>query len=280
MLNKIRVFFLILVTGLFGCEVEDVVNKECIATTHYCHSSENEEKVVSEYYNEDGYIYRAEKFYVNLNITDYETYKYDDQDRILEYNHSSTGNIIYEYNAQGIVKEEIRTKNNLLARYYVYGYDDKEIIKCERYLGEASAGSGLDTAYLSFYSGGMLDSVKIKSLNTNSDHPEYNELKSVYKYDEIGNLLEHSFYDNFFDDEITRLRGRYIYSYNSENLLTNLKLLSLDNNFETDEYERFFYDEYGNIIATKVFDRDDNLINVYETNYQGNNKMKLIKPKL
>ena len=262
-----------------SCENDENENSECVATTSIMNSSENYERTINDYYNSDGYLYRRETNYIN-GIEDYETFQYDNNYNLLKYFHSTFGTREYEYNDYGILKIVNKDDNGELEDYFVYEYEGDGIINCERYFGVNSDGEGLDTAYHMFYNKGLLDSLVIKRLNENSNSPKYTKIKKEFKYDENGNLTESLFFDNSFDDEVFRLRARYLYSYNEQGKLTRKELLKQDKNFKSDEYERFFYNEYGNIVLTKKFDGDENLIDFYETKYSGDSEKELIIPEL
>ena len=269
----------ILLLGLFtstlviNCDKDNRNSEQCTGTTASTSSSgyDNQIKSTIEYYNTSGFLTRVKTSYFDSKNDYYEIFKYDSDNRILEYCQSIEGYSKYYYDAGKKVKTEFYDLAMILTGYDTFEYSDNTIIDKKRY----SADGILDTSSNYFYNNGVLDSIVTifsNELMTISD-------KMYYKYDSKGNNIERVRYSNHESADLELFQS-YFYSYDDNSNLIKYEFRDKNGDLEFGTYFRYEYNDIGNLIQTKIYDLSDNLIDLVKVDYQYCEEIKLIKPEL
>jgi len=274
-MRNIKIFLLGLLTSilLLSCDKDKNDSKECTGTTVSTVSSgyDNQIKSTIEHYNISGLLTKVETSFFDSKNDYYETYKYDSENRIIEYFRSYEGYSKYYHNAGNKVKTEFYDLDMILTGYNTFEYSVNTIIDKKKY----SANGIQDTSSKYYYNNGLLDSI-VTILS--------NELKTIfdkmyYKYDSRGNNIERMRYSNHESDNI-ELFQRYLYSYDNNSNLIKYEFRDKNGDLEFGTYFRYEYNDFGNLIKTKIYDSNDNQIDSVLVDYKYCEEMKLKKPEL
>lgn len=272
-MRSIRIILLAFFTStiVLSCDKDKNDSEECTGTTVSTIASGYDNQVNStvEHYNECGFLTRVETSFFDSKNDYYETYKYDSNNRIVEYFSSNEGYSKYHYDAGNKVKTEFYDLNMFLTGYNTFEYSGNTIIDKKKY----SADGRIDTSINYFYSHGFLDSTITKSSN---------ELKTIYdkmyyKYDSKGNNIERLRYSNYESDDIELFQS-YHYEYDDKSNLIRYEFRDKNGDLGLGTYFRYEYNGIGNLIKTKIYDSSDNQIDSILIDYQFCKEIKLIKP--
>ncbi len=274
-MKNFKIFLLgfLTITLLLSCDKDKNDSEECTGTTVSSASSgyDNQVKSTIEFYNKDGFLTRVETDFFDSNNNYYETYKYDSENRLVEYFRSYEGYSKYYYDAGKKVKTEFYDLDMILTGYNTFEYSDNTIIDKKKY----SANDILDTSTNYFYNNGLLDSVV--TVLSNEFKTVYD--KMYYKYDSRGNNIERLRYSNHESDDIELFQS-YLYSYDDNSNLIKYEFRDKNGDLEFGTYFRYEYNGIGNLIKTKIYDSRDNQIDSVLVDYQFCKEIKLIKPEL
>ncbi len=269
-MRNIKIFLLGLLTStlLVNCDKDKNNSEVCTGTTVFTKPSNVKSTV--EYYNKDGLLTRVETNDFDSNVNYYETYKYDSENKLIEYFRSYEGYTKYLYDGDKRVKKEFYNLDMVMTAYYTYEYSDKIIIDQNIYTKE-----GLDTTTNYYYHNGYLDSIVtilpggVKTLIN----------KTYYKYDSKGNNIELLRYSNHDSEEIELFKS-YHYSYDDNSNLIKYEFRNKNGELEFGTYFRYEYSVMGNLTKTKIYDSNDNQIDSLMVNYQYCEEIKLKRPEL
>jgi len=274
-MRNIKIFLLGLLTSilLLSCDKDKNDSEECSGTTVSTASSgyDNQVKSTIEYYNSSGFLTKVETSFFDSKNDYYETYKYDSENKIVDYFRSYEGYSKYYYDAGNKVKTEFYDLDMILTGYNTFEYSDNTIIDKKKY----SANGIQDTSSNYYFNNGLLDSI-VTVLS--------NELKTIYdkmyyKYDSRGNNIERLRYSNHESDNIELFQS-YFYLYDDNSNLIKYEFRDKNGDLEFGTYFRYEYNDFGNLIQTKIYDSSDNLIDSVQIDYQYCKEIKLIKPEL
>jgi hypothetical protein len=274
-MRNIKTHFLGLLMCLlaFNCSKNENELNDCRGTTTWNPSSiyDNQVKSTVEYYNKSGYLTRIETSFFDSDNNYFETYKYDSENRIMEFFLSYEGYSKYYYNETHKVKIEYYDLDMNLLAYNTYEYLDNEIVNQHRYTPD-----GLDTTVNYYFNNGYLDSVVTMKIRHNLPML-YDKLE--YKYDSKGNNIERVHYSNS-ETETIEIISRYLYSYDENSNVIKYELRDKEGNLKFGIYFRYIYNDIGNLIKTRIYDSNDNQIDSLLVDYQYCEEIKLIKPEL
>lgn len=274
-MRNIKIFLLGFLTStlLLSCDKDKNDSEECTGTTVWTTSSgyDNQVKSTVEYYNNSGFLTRVETSFFDSKNDYYENYKYDSDNRIIEYFRNYEGYSKYYYDAGNKVKTEFYDLKMILTGYNTFEYSDNTIIDKKYY----SADGIIDTSSNYYYNHGFLDSIVTilpNELKTRSD-------KMYYKYDSKGNNIERLRYSNYESDDIELFQS-YIYSYDENSNLIKYEFRDKNGDLKFGTYYRYEYNEIGNLIKTKIYDSSDIQVDSVLVIYKYCEEIKLIRPEL
>jgi hypothetical protein len=269
-MRNIKIFLigLFISTLLINCDKDKNNSEECSGTIVYNEPSNVKSKV--EYYNNDGFLTREEINDFDSNGNYYLTYKYDSENKLVEYFSSTEGYTKYLYEGDKRVKKEFYDSDMVLTGYNTFEYSDNMIIDQKLYTTE-----GLDTTTKYYFYNGHLDSTVtilpggVKTLIN----------KTYYKYDSKGNNIELLIYSNRYSENIELFKS-YHYSYDDNSNLVKYEFRNKNGDLEFGTYFRYEYNVAGNLAKTKIYDSNDNQIDSLLVNYQYCKEIKLKRPEL
>lgn len=265
---KIILIGLLISTLLINCDKDKNNSEECSGTIVYTKPSSVHSKV--EYYNNYGFLTRVETNDFDSNGNYYETYKYDSENKPVEYFRSYEGYTKYLYDGDKRVKKEFYNLDMVMTAYSTYEYSDNIIIDQKMYTTE-----GLDTTTNYCFSDGHLDSI-VTILPSDF---KTGIVKTYYKYDSKGNNIERLIYSNRYSEDIELFKS-YHYSYDDNSNLIKYEFRNKNGELEFGTYFRYEYNVMGNLTKTKIYDSNDNQIDSLLVNYQYCKEIKLKRPEL